>query len=310
MNDRLFDPRWRGRPGRLDISYATLTDQRTGTGLWFHRQLSAPTGAGHPTVHGFAGIFPPDGKPRVEHFGPVQWGAGLEWPMAMGKHSLSGTVNDISWSLTCHPQGPPLYTFPAWSWRGEILPATHMVPIPAGSFSGTVDVGGETLVLEDAHGAVGRIYGRGMGRKWAWLHANLGYGDALEVVAAVSNHGPFRRLPAMGFSRLRLAGKDWPTHGLLAAALRMRADIELPTWTVIGRIGNRRLTVTVQLPAEEVLQVPFRDPDGTEGVCHNSERADAEIKLESRRRGAWTTERRWSLQKTAHAEVGLRYEQE
>jgi len=45
--------RWDGRPGRLEVWYATATDAASGTGLWVHHEVVAPTGGGHAYGHGW-----------------------------------------------------------------------------------------------------------------------------------------------------------------------------------------------------------------------------------------------------------------
>ena len=45
-HDTLGPPRWRGQPGRLEVWYLTATDPATGTGLWLHHEVVAPTGGG------------------------------------------------------------------------------------------------------------------------------------------------------------------------------------------------------------------------------------------------------------------------
>ena len=42
-HDALGPPRWRGQAGRLEVWYLTATDPRTGTGLWLHHEVVAPT---------------------------------------------------------------------------------------------------------------------------------------------------------------------------------------------------------------------------------------------------------------------------
>ena len=64
-------PRWRGKAGRLEVWYATLSDPQTRAGLWIHCETVAPTQGLDPYAHGWATWFPPDGPPRTERFGPV-----------------------------------------------------------------------------------------------------------------------------------------------------------------------------------------------------------------------------------------------
>ncbi len=166
-------------------------------------------------------------------------------------------------------------------------------------------MGGRTLELDGAPGGAARIYGHGNAERWGWLHADLGDGDVLEVVAAVPRRPSLRRLPPLPFVRLRLDAVDWPRFGLLAA-LRGSAHLGIPDWDVTVRSRRRRLRVQVSQPAERSVAVEYRDPDGARATCTNSERADAEIVLERRTAGDWAVERRWTLTGTAHAEIGSR----
>ena len=132
----------------------------------------------------------------------------------------------------------------------------------------------------------------------------------LEIVAAVSMRPGLRRLPPLVFLRLRRNGRTWPRRAERSAvgwagAGRFRADIGLPTWSVTGRSGLRRIRVEVTQPEERTLALDYTDPDGSPAVCRNSETADARILLE-RWWGGWRTEAEWSLDGTAHAEVGDR----
>jgi hypothetical protein len=185
-----------------------------------------------------------------------------------------------------------------------VLPGAQIVAVPNARFDGTIEVGERRLDLSDAVGNVAHIYGHGNGQRWGWLHADLGDGDVLEVVAAVPHRRGLSRLPPVPMVRLRAGGRDWPRDPL-AAALLFRARLGLPRWRVRGTVGRRRLRVEVDIPADRAVAVPYADPDGAAATCTNSERADAEIVLERWRR-RWETERHWSLRGTAHAEIGTR----
>ncbi|MDF3300271.1 hypothetical protein [Streptomyces tropicalis] len=312
-------PRSTGTPGRTEVWYTTATDPATGTGLWLHHEVVTPAGSGSPYAHGWAAVFPGKGADPVVHarFGPVPWppepsggftAAGVE--AVPGR--LRGTAGPLSWDLTeeCGDDGP-LYTFPRWSWRRPLLPAAQIVPSPRAHYTGVVRHGPDRLELRRAPGASARIYGHGNARRWAWLHADLGGGDVLEVVAAVSMRPGLDRLPPLVFLRLRKDGRVWPRGGLRSAIGwagrgRFRADLGLPEWTVTGRAGRRRVTVRVTQHADRTLELGYTDPDGSPATCRNSETADARVVLERRGRGGWRTEAEWTLDGTAHAEVGDR----
>jgi hypothetical protein len=219
---------------------------------------------------------------------------------------LRGRAGEVSWDLAVSGGGEPLFTFPRWAWRRELLPAAQVVPAPAAVFDGTVRCGERVIEVRAAPGATARIYGHGNAKRWAWLHADLGDGDVCEVVAAVSTRRGLDRLPPLPFVRLRVGGVDWPAGDGLLAATRMRARIGLPSWTVSGRSGDRMIRIEVTQPPAETLAVDYADPDGSPAVCHNTERADAVITLLHRSGRRWDVDRRWHLDGTAHAEVGLR----
>jgi hypothetical protein len=305
-------PRWRGKAGRLEVWYTTLTDPRTGTGVWLHHELVAPTDGAPAYAHGWAAVFAPDGPPAFARFGPTPWKL-PEAPavfaadgVGMTADRLWGTAGEIAWDLTCAGSGPPLYTFPRWAWERELLPAAQILARPAAAYTGTVRIGRSELDLVDAPGGTARIYGHGNARRWAWLHADLGDGDVCEVVAAVSTRPGMNRLRPLPFVRLRVGGVDLPAGDPLLAAPRLHARIDLPTWSVRGRLGAYRVAITVTQPEEATLAVDYRDPDGTPAVCRNTERADAAIVLERPAAGGWAVARRWELRGTAHAEVGTR----
>ncbi|WP_254666088.1 hypothetical protein [Streptomyces sp. WMMB 322] len=311
-------PRWDGSAGRTEVWYTTVTDPATRSGLWLHHELVAPSDGSDAYAHGWVARFPADGEGPVEHarFGPQPWksqpGArgfaseGIE----AGPGRLRGEAGPFSWDLAEHPQDEPLFTFPRWSWRRPLLPAAQIVPAPRASYTGTFAYDGGELELDGAPGATARIYGHGNARRWAWLHAGLGGGDVLEIVAATSMRPGLRRLPPLVFLRLRKDGRTWPRRAERTAVGwaglgRFKARLSLPTWTVTGRAGLRRIRVEVTQPEERTLALDYTDPDGSGAVCRNSETADARIVLE-RWRGRWRTEAEWSLDGTAHAEVGDR----
>ncbi|WP_234545185.1 hypothetical protein [Streptomyces shenzhenensis] len=307
-------PRWDGSPGRTEVWYTTLTDPATGTGFWVHHELTAPTDGSTPVAHGWAASFPPEGEVRHVRFGPVPWSAPEDGfttgDVTFVPRRLTGSAGDFHWDLTERPLSGPLFTFPRWSWRRPLLPAAQMLPAARAAYDGTFRDGERTFTLRAAPGATARINGHGNARRWSWLHADLGGDGVLEIVAAVSTRPGLRRLPPLVFLRLRHRGRTWPRRaersaiGLLGVG-RFRARIGLPHWTVTGRTLLRRIRVEVTQPAERTLALDYRDPDGAPAVCRNSETADARILLE-RWWGHWRTEAQWTLDGTAHAEVGDR----
>jgi hypothetical protein len=290
--------RWKGEPGRLEVWYTTLTDPQTGTGFWLHTELVAPTDGGEAFVHGWAAVFPVSGTPVWERFGPS--------PVAGEPTELAGTTATLAWDLrVTDAGGPTLYTFPRYVWERGLLPAAQVVPAPCAQYDGTFTAGDQVFALSGAVGASARIYGHGNAKRWGWLHADLGGGDVLELVSAVSLRPGLSALPPLTFLQLRVDGHDLSPDPLLGAPL-LRARLGLPDWTVSGLVGRRRISVRVHQDPARSVAVPYTDPDGGRATCHNSEVASVKVVLQGLGRGGWRTEREWHLDGTAHAEIGLR----
>ena len=283
----LLSPRWKGQPHRLEVWYATITDGATGAGVWLHHEVVAPADGREPHALGWSALVPVDDKPVSARYGPD--------PVS----PFEGTFG-----LTWVEEGAPLYTFPRWAWEREVLPGAQIVPFPTAEVSGTVVVGEHRLHLRGARGNVARIFGHGNADRWGWLHADLGNGDVLEIVAGAPHRRGLSWVPPVPMVQLRVAGRNWPRDPLAASPM-FRAKLGLPHWRVRGMVGRTRLRVEVDIPEDRSVAMAYADPDGAPATCTNSERADAEIVLERWRR-RWETERQWSLRGSAHAEIGTR----
>jgi hypothetical protein len=280
-DDALWDPRWRGQPGRLEVWYGTFTDEASGDGLWLHHELVAPIDGGPPHTTAWAARFPAGGEPTWSRCEAIDLTPG----------GSKGDAGDLRWDLSWGSGSQrALYTFPRWAWQREILPAAQIVPAPSLAVDGSV--GEEPF---SGHGAVARIYGHGNAKAWGWLHADLGGGDVLEAVSAVSMRPGLRALPPITHLRLRLAGRDVPS--LQGPSFRLRTRLDLPTWTITGHVGRDRVEMEVHQPLERCVAIDYADPDGAGATCTNTERADVTIRY---------GDRHWELAGTGHAEVGSR----
>ncbi|MFN8102957.1 MAG: hypothetical protein U0U69_00680 [Acidimicrobiia bacterium] len=303
-------PRWNGTRGRMEVWYATCTEE-DGTGWWFHYETVAPVGdgGGDPFAHGWVACFPVGADPILERFGPVParptaaGGLVTVGECRIDATTLTGHAGRLVWDLELFSDDEALYTFPRWAWEREVLPGAQLLDRPAATISGRVRVDGVERELL-ATGAGAHIFSHGSAKRWSWLHCDLGGGDTLEVVAAVSHMPVLERLAPLPFARLRLGSRDRPRDPL-ATAIRARCEVALPTWHLrVGLGARRRLRATVELPPERCVQLEYPNPDGTRAYCVNSERADARIAVEQRVGGRWSIDREWRLDATAHAEVG------
>jgi hypothetical protein len=303
-SSELMAPRWKGQAGRLEVWYCTFTDPASGLGCWIHHEVVAPLD-GDPYVHGWAAAFRPGTAPVLERFGPHPAPGPSAGDARLDPPALTGKAGRLEWDVRWEDAERPLFTFPKWVWEREVLPAAQIVPVASSRFSGHVTVGGSRLELSaGSRGNLARIYGHGSAERWGWLHAELGGGDVLEVVSAVSRRPGLNRLPPLGFVALRAGGSVWPRRPLPAAFL-FRTRLGLPTWEIRGTVGRTRLRASIDIPDARSVKVGYVDPDGATATCTNSEVADAEIVLERGRR-RWEVEKVWTLRGTAHSEVGTR----
>lgn len=301
-------PRWRGQAGRLEVHYLTATDQATGTGLWVHHETVAPTDGEPAVAHGWTAVFPPDRAPVWERFGPTPAVSTYDAPgwakagaASLTSRRASGTAGDLTWDLAWDPgDEPPMWTFPRWAWQRQVLPAAQVVPLPRVRMAGSV--AGQPF---DGWGNVAHINGHGNAQRWVWLHADLGDGDLLELVAATARRPGLRVLPPLPLVQLRIDGHDWPRDALAAAPL-MRAKIRDHAFTVSGIVGTRRLRIRASLPPERCVVVGYTDPDDAPATCTNSERADVSVVVDRLSTSGWQREHSWTLDGTGHAEIGSR----
>lgn len=308
--------RLRGRKGRVETWYVTFTDPVTGAGFWLHGEIFSPASEGRfmtrkarVMTHGWCVIFDKDKPPHLERYGPEAFDAGsaaLSSASAVfAKGVLKGRAGELAWNLAWKDGSPPLFTFPRWTWETEFLPGAQIVAAPSMVIDGEVYDGERVITLRGAHGAFGRIFARGHAKRWVWLHADLGGGDVLEIVAAQSRHGIFHRLGLLGLIALRRNGEVWPRQNLSAALRGFKIEVSPLGWTLSGAHEGRRIAVAVDLPEGSSVAVDYDDPDGTRRRCTNSELASAWITLEKRESGGWVLDAEWTIKGTAHAEIGV-----
>jgi hypothetical protein len=227
---------------------------------------------------------------------------GLSEPLAVVKQVFAGPPADAvagpgrfrgaavmgslpaSWDLTVAGGEPPLrHLRPALLYRAP-LPRTKLeAPVPHGTLSGEVRVGGTRVAVAGWPGTVGHNWGSEHAESWVWLHADgLGGrpGDWLELVLARVRAGrallPWTAFGALGRGgqRLALGGLGRPvTAGAGPARLTATVLAHSPR----GPGGRLELTVTAD-PGEAAV-LAYADPAGGRRVVSHSARADAELTL-------------------------------
>ena len=304
-------PRWRGKAGRLEVWYATAVGSadacrpvdplRDGGAAARPGRLRARLGdlvsTRRPTVHR---AVRPGARPTRDRHRLVRRRGGACRARRADRTRRVARHGTCRWK----DSGTPLWTFPRAAWERELLPGAQVVLAPTADFTGSLTVGDTAQRVDGWRGGVAHIYGHGNAKRWGWIHADLGDGDVVEAVTAVSHKPGLRRLAPMAFVRFRIDGKDWPAS--LLPSLRMRTTLGLRHWQLEGRIGGRDVLIRVDQPPDRCVSLGYTDPDGGTAVCTNTEQADVHVEISHRERGARVIEHSWSVQGTGHAEVGLR----
>src|SRR4051812_45455510 len=86
----------------------------------------------------------PSSTPDDPRFGPVPATAAGDGTWARAGDAVltatraTGRTTSISWDLAWRDDAAPLYTFPRWAWRRQVLPAAQVVPVPTARVTGVV----------------------------------------------------------------------------------------------------------------------------------------------------------------------------
>ena len=309
--------------GFMEVWYTTLTDPKTGLGIWLRYTLTSPTErtGRDPYCELWGFVFDPDGgssfasKQRfaIDHLGVSNGrddGAlvriGDAW---LSETHLDGRVTsvgrELTWSLDFEPAPRCFHHLPA-QLRERIAGRVSTVCSPnlAVPFSGTISVDGRELDLDAAPGSQSHRWGARHSETWTWAHcSSFDEGSAVfEGVAAQASLGPLPA-PKTTFLFLRYGGEDIAFNEL-KWALRARSDYELPAWSFKAHTDRWKVTGTALARPERMVQVTYNDPDGSERYCANSEIADLALQVFAKRGREWVLDGMLNATGSAHLEFG------
>lgn len=192
-----------------------------------------------------------------------------------GEAAMAGQT--AAWDLAIDGTEAPLrHLRPPVLYRAP-LPRTKLeAPVPHGTVSGEVRIGGDRMTLSGWRGTVGHNWGSEHAESWVWLHAD-GLGDApgdwLELVLARVRAGR-ALLPWTAFGALSLDGVRHPLGGLgrratvSAAPERLTATVPAP---------GARLEVSVTAGTVPAAVLSYADPAGGSRVVTHAALAEARL---------------------------------
>jgi hypothetical protein len=190
---------------------------------------------------------------------------------------------DASWELTYDGAAEPLWHLPrAWMYTAR-LPRTKLLsPVPRAHVSGAVQLGDQTVELDDWPAMVGHNWGTQHAERWIWLHGALfdGHGGNtwLDVALGRIKVGPVTT-PWIANGVLSLEGRRHRIGGIGKARATKVAEtpegceFTLPGagLTVRGRVSARR---------QDLVGWVYADPDGSEHDTVNCSVADLSLEVE------------------------------
>ena len=320
--------RWDGRPGHYEVYYLTVTDPRTGVGLWIRYTMVAPdeqTGEQPSCSLWFLAMDPrPDAAAptlaRKATYGIDRLRAEREpFELAIADATLTdrgmaGRFEDVAWELRWTPAERAYEPVHPLLQRLKVAKTVLVLPHGHVPLGGTVTLpGGEQLELSGVRGGQAHLWGSKHASSWAWVHCNdfeSTEGEPADAfIDAVS-----ATVPRLG----REIGPNTPVVARIDGAefrstsplriMRNGSRYGLDGWRFEATDGALRVVGGVEPVRDQLAGVTYHDPDGQLAYCYNTETASMRLEVQERstRGSGWTTLRTLVSRGRTHFEVGQR----
>jgi hypothetical protein len=324
--------RWDGGAGHYEVYYLTITDPRTGVGLWIRYTMVAPSGGSGGAAAGTGAtcslwFLAMDPRPGAEPTLARQATYGIEQLEArsdpfsltiagatLTDEGMAGGFEDVSWDLRWTP-APRAYE-PVHPLLARLKVAKTVLVLPHAHVpvEGAVTLpGGEALELAGTHGGQAHLWGSKHAGSWAWVHCSDFETASGEPVDAFVD-GVSVTVPRLG----REVGPSTPVVARIDGAefhsisplriVRNQSRYGPDGWRFEATDGALRLIGEVEPVRAQLAGVTYHDPDGALAYCYNSETASMRLEIQERsRRGAgWSRLRTLVSPGRAHYEFGQR----
>ena len=318
--------RWDGAPGHYEVYYLTLTERRTGVGVWIRYTLLAPQPGQEPPSASlwFLAMDPRPGKTATigrkktipidalkADANPFRLQVG---DAVLGDRGMSGAFDDVAWNLSWASSEESYQHVHPILERAGIAKTVLELPHADLRVDGAIEFAGERLELNGTHGGQAHLWGSKHASSWAWVHCNDfatldGTGVDGDFVDGVSvlvpkmgrEIGPNTPLVA------RIDGRDFRSVSPLRV-VRNGSTFALTGWRFEAIAGPRRLIGEVDADRDQLAGVTYHDPDGELAYCYNSETATMRLHVYERARqvGGWAHRKTLVADRRAHFEYAQR----
>src|SRR5437588_8599016 len=175
--------RWDGRPGHYEVYYLTITEPRTGVGIWIRYTMVAPFAGGATCSLWFLAMDPrPGAAPtlaRKATYGIEQLEASRE-PFSLTiagatltDDGMAGSFDDVSWELRWRPASRVYEPVNRALQRLGVAKTVLALPHAHVPVEGVITLpGGESLELAGTCGGQAHLWGSKHASSWAWVHCS------------------------------------------------------------------------------------------------------------------------------------------
>ena len=313
--------------GHYEVWYATLTHLASRTGFWIRYTLEAPVeGHGAPYAQlWFARFDPSDPSATfgINHKLPIRELRHEQRPFRLRlgdaelrsdgmRGAIAGCGHQASWDFSWRPSETLHRHLMSAAYRGGWADTKVLTPNLNVAARGHLTVDGKRYQLSGDPLGQTHLWGRKHAYGWAWSHCNAFQGDrgcALETLTVRLKRGPLV-LPPLTMLSLYLDGEQ-------PDLIEVREPWKLPLARSSYGTGRYALSATLPLHKleieltcrpEDMLLTEYTDPDGEAAFCHNTECADARVKVW--KRSPFSSRfREWKVltsDRSAHWEWGAR----
>ena len=286
--DSLNAPHWpsAGIGCFYEVWYVVASEQRTGRGLWVRYTVDVDA---HGTqTFGLWGSWFENGRTfALQNEVPaaaigrtgVEFGSG-ELTADSCRGEVEGGGHALRWRFK-FGQGAPAEEFvPGWLRLPARLRGGGIVlPHPATTVTGAVEVDGTMIELQRVPAGQAHLWGRTRYPSWAWARCNSFAEDPDASIDLLDVEGPGGvRVPLIA---LRWRGEvhrfaELPWIGLTSS--RPAA----PTWHFSAQDARVSIDGVIHAAPENMVQVQYREPDGSLHHCINTEIAAMEVRVRTR----------------------------
>ena len=279
--------------GLYESFYIKAADPAGGRALWLRHTIHKRPGA-EPTGSLWLTFFDAGSEPRAtkETYGAeslsVPAGAYVRIGEAeIGPTGLTGKLEtaamSAAWDISFTDTHEALHHLPNERMYASKLPRTKLLsPHPGASFSGRLELDGETIELANWPGMVGHNWGSEHAERWVWIHGAGFEGrdpsDFLDIAAGRIEIGPWTT-PWIANGAIALDGEVMKLGGL-GKTYGTSIDAEPGSCEFVVPGKNVTVRGAVGAVLESFVAWVYADPDGGEHNTINCSIADMKLRVE------------------------------